>query len=85
MRADAGVELNPVKRERLRIPSDIRNIAPEEVDMTNVEAFYILDAAYIDGALKAAEDEYGSMEAYIREGLGISDAEVAALRSELLE
>lgn len=62
-----------------------RNIAPDEVDMTNLKAFYILEGAYIDGALKAAEAEYGSMEAYIRDGLGISDQEIQALRAELLE
>ena len=62
-----------------------RNIDPEDVDMTNVEAFYILEAAYIDGALKAAEKQYGSMDAYIREGLGLSEAEISSLRSTLLE
>ena len=56
-----------------------------DVDMTNVEAFYILEAAYIDGALRAAEEHFGSMDAYIREGLGISEEEVSALRTELLE
>lgn len=29
--------------------------------------------------------QYGSMENYIREGLGISDKEVAKLRDQLLE
>ena len=60
-------------------------VAPEEVDTTNMEAFYILQAAYIDAALEQAVEDYGSMEAYIRDGLGISDEEVAALRSQLLE
>ena len=60
-------------------------IDPSEVDMTNVEAFYILEAAYIDGALEAAKEQYGSMDAYIREGLGLSEAEISALRSSLLE
>ena len=61
------------------------NIDPSEVDMTNVEAFYILEAAYIDGALEAAKEQYGSMDGYIREGLGLSEADVTALRSSLLE
>ena len=61
------------------------NLDLEDVDMTNVEAFYILEAAYIDGALKAAERQFGSMDAYIREGLGISEEEISALRSALLE
>jgi protein-tyrosine phosphatase len=61
------------------------NVAPEDVDMTNVEAFYVLEGGYIDAALQAAEARYGSMEAYIRDGLGISEAEITALRSALLE
>ena len=50
-----------------------------------MEAFFILDGGYIDAALEQAVEDYGSMEAYIRDGLGISDEEVDLLRSELLE
>ena len=60
-------------------------IAPDEVDTTNMDAFYILQGAYIDAALEQAVADYGSMEAYIREGLGLSDDEVEHLRSGLLE
>lgn len=60
-------------------------IAPEEVDTTNMEAFYMLQGAYIDAALEQAVEDYGSMEAYVRDGLGISDEEVERLRGELLE
>ncbi len=60
-------------------------VPPEEVDMTNVEAFYILEGSYIDGTLEQAVEDYGSMETYIREGLGITDGEVEQLRSQLLE
>jgi len=60
-------------------------VAPEEVDTTNMDAFYILQAAYIDAALEQAVEDYGSMEAFIRDGLGISDEEVEALRNQLLE
>jgi len=65
--------------------ADARGVAPETIDMTNVEAFYILDGAYIDGALDAAKLKYGSMDAYIREGLGLNTAEIEVLRSLLLE
>jgi protein-tyrosine phosphatase len=60
-------------------------VAPEEVDTTNMDAFYILQGAYIDAALDQAVEDYGSMEAYIRDGLGITDEEVERLRSQLLE
>jgi hypothetical protein len=52
--------------------------------MTNVESFYILDGSYVDGTLERAIAEYGSMEDYIRDGLGISDEEIQLLRAELL-
>jgi len=60
-------------------------VAPEEVDTTNMDAFYILQGAYIDAALEQAVEDYGSMEAYIRDGLGITDEEVEKLKSQLLE
>jgi protein-tyrosine phosphatase len=60
-------------------------IEPEEVDMTNIEAFYVLQPSYIDASLDEAVKQYGSMENYIREGLGISDQELEKLRNQLLE
>jgi protein-tyrosine phosphatase len=71
-------------RIRQKVASD-RGIPPEEVDMTNVEAFYRLEGHYIDAALERAVEEYGSMEGYIRDGLGITDEEIDRLRTELLE
>ena len=62
-----------------------RGVAPEEIDMANVEAFYVLDGSYIDGALEQAVAGYGSMDAYIREGLGITEDEIDMLKSQLLE
>ncbi|MBK1790657.1 tyrosine-protein phosphatase [Persicirhabdus sediminis] len=61
------------------------SIPIEDVDSTNMEAFYLLEGAYIDAALEAAVEKYGSMEAYIRDGLGITDAELNELRQQLLE
>jgi protein-tyrosine phosphatase len=73
-----------LSRIRDKVASD-RGIAPEAVDMTNVEAFYRLEGHYIDGTLEKAIEAYGSMDAYIRDGLGISEEEIERLRSELLE
>jgi protein-tyrosine phosphatase len=77
---------NELRREEIdRQLERIRRGAPDDVDMTNVEAFYVLDVSYIDGALERAIEEYGSMEGYVREGLGLSDKEIGTLRSQLLE
>jgi len=71
-------------RIRQAVASD-RGVAPEEVDMTNVEAFFVLEGYYIGGTLDQVLEDHGSIEAFIRDGLGISDDEIARLRAELLE
>lgn len=65
--------------------AETNGIPPEQVDTTNMDAFYILQGAYIDAALEQAVEDYGSMEAFIRDGLGITDEEVTQLREQLLE
>jgi len=77
-----------VKKTLARIraqAAETRSVSPEEIDMTNVEAFYILEGSYIDGTLEQAVQEYGSMEAYIREGLGLTEDEINQLRDQLLD
>jgi protein-tyrosine phosphatase len=60
-------------------------IPPEDVDTTNIVAFYILQGEYIDGTLEAIEKEYGSMDNYLKKGLGLSQEELGVLREQLLE
>ena len=60
-------------------------VEPEEVDMTNIKAFYILQAEYIDASLDEAVKRYGSMDQYIRKGLNITNKELAKLREQLLD
>jgi protein-tyrosine phosphatase len=62
-----------------------QGIAPDEVDMAAANAFFVLDGTYIDASLDEAVRGYGSMQAYIRDGLGVSDDEIAQLRTSLLE
>jgi protein-tyrosine phosphatase len=61
------------------------NVKPEQVDVTNMNAFYILQASYIDASMNEAINQYGSMDKYIRKGLGITDEELVRLREQLLE
>ena len=56
----------------------------EQVDMTIPNSLYILDGAYIDAARDEMIELYGSVDAYISEGLGITDEEIAQLRENLL-
>lgn len=67
------------------LAADTLIVEPEQVDMTNIKAFYILQAEYIDASLDEAVKRYGSMGEYIRKGLGITDKELAHLRNQLLE
>lgn len=62
-----------------------QGISPEQVDMTNINAFYILEGDYIDATYEEVTRQYGNMEAYLRRGLGLSDREIQQLRGELLE
>lgn len=77
-----------IARELARIrraAAEKQGIPPDAVSMTNVKAFFVVSGDYIDGSLEQAVKDYGSMEAYVREGLGLSDAELERLRDELLD
>ena len=67
------------------LAADTLLVEPVQVDMTNIKAFYILEADYIDASLDEAVKRYGSMDDYIREGLGITDNEISDLREQLLD
>jgi protein-tyrosine phosphatase len=60
-------------------------ITDHEQNDKNIEAFYVLQGSYVDAALDEAVKQYGSMENYIRDGLGISDEVIAMLKDQLLE
>ncbi len=62
-----------------------QDIPPEEVDMTNIEAFYILQGYYVDAVKETIEEEYGSIDNYMTNGLGLSAGEIRLLKDELLE
>ncbi len=62
-----------------------QGIKVEDVDMTNINAFYVLQPEYIDASLEEIRKQHGSMEAYIRDGLGVEDEVVERLRATLLE
>ncbi len=76
-------------RKRL---SELRNLAaknqgvkPEQVDATNMEAFYILDGSYIDATLDEIVKKFGSVKNYARKGLRLTDEDFDRLRNALLE
>ncbi|QDT49786.1 Tyrosine-protein phosphatase precursor [Symmachiella dynata] len=62
-----------------------QGVTPDKVDMTNFEAFYRLKGEYIDASFDEAIKQYGSMQIYIRKGLGVDDKLLNQLKNELLE
>jgi protein-tyrosine phosphatase len=62
-----------------------RGISPGEIDMTNMEAFMIQDASYIDASRDQVEHDYRSFENYARRGLGCPDDVIDSLREQLID
>jgi protein-tyrosine phosphatase len=76
------------ERELKSMREDIakkQGIPPEQVDMTMYEAMFLVKPEYIEAAHDGVIGKYGSMDSYLRKGLGISDEVINKLRSELLE
>ena len=53
--------------------------------MTNMEAFLIQSGSYIGASRDEMIDEFGSVDGYIRMGLGLEDREMHKLHDELLD
>ena len=62
-----------------------RGISPDEIDMTNMEAFMIQDASYIDASRDQVEHYYRSFDDYARSGLGCPDDVIDSLRDQLID
>jgi len=62
-----------------------RKISPDEVDMTNIRGLFFVDTAYLGAAHDEITTLYGSVEGFIRDGIGWSDAELDRLRDGLLD
>jgi len=60
-------------------------VAPDQVDMTNFNAFYILKGSYIDASRDEILKEYGGIQQYLTKGLEMSEAEIQQLRDRLIE
>jgi len=68
-----------------QLAADNQEIQPEEVDMTNAEAFYVLQGFYIDAVKSTIEKEHGSIDNYMMDGLGLTAADLQQLKDQLLE
>ena len=55
-----------------------------KIDPSLIQPLMEVRPDYLQAGFDAAEKEYGSMDLYIRNGLGLSDATIQALRAEFL-
>ena len=60
-------------------------VPPDQVDMTNINAFYILRGSYIDATRDEILKKYGSIDGYLTKGLGLTKHAIQKLRDRLLE
>ncbi len=58
------------------------HLGPDKVAV--YEPTMVVDEAFLDTAYDAVEDDYGSLHGYLRDGLGLTDDVLDALRSRLV-
>ena len=71
-----------------RMLASRQGIDPSEVDESGLEvvrALMDVRPHYIGAAFDAIDERHGSVEAYVRDGLGIDDRAVDAFRAEMLD
>jgi protein-tyrosine phosphatase len=59
-------------------------VPAESIDLSPVEALFVAKRAYLATALETIDQEYGSFEAYVHDGLGMSPEAQEAFREALL-
>lgn len=62
-----------------------RRVDPETVDASTVRGLFFVDAAYLEAARDEMVQRHGSVDGFLREGVGVTDEALAALRDALLE
>lgn len=63
----------------------VKGVPEDEVDMTNLQALLDVRAEYLQAAFDAVDAQYGSFDAYLTDGLGLTEEQIAGLRDQLLE
>ena len=63
-----------------QLAAEKRGVPTEQVDMTNMEAFLIQDGTYVDASRAEMLGEYGSVDAYLSQGLGQSAQDINQLQ-----
>jgi len=80
-----GEEIKKRLKQLRELAASNQGVPPAEIDTTNMEAFYVLDGSYIDASLNEINANYGSVEEYASQRLGLSNEEIVKFRKLLLE
>lgn len=74
------------RRAQLRLAAaKQQGVSPEQADMTNIDAFYILEPHYIDAVRDEILKTHGSVNAYLKNALKLTDQDIQTLKTNLLE
>jgi protein-tyrosine phosphatase len=79
------VEIEKRISQLRQLAANNQEVRPEEVDMTNINAFYILQGNYIDATRDEILKKYGSIDGYLNKGLGLTKRDIQKLRERLRE
>lgn len=80
------MKTNAFTQERIEeILGQIELMSLYQSDVEILRPLLGVEQIYIETAFKTAEDKYGSLENFIRDGLNISDEDIQKLRNKFLE
>lgn len=66
------------------IVAGVQKVHEDQVDMTNLIALLDVREEYLQAAFDAVDEKYGSFDAYLTDGLGLTEAQVEAFRDSML-
>jgi protein-tyrosine phosphatase len=79
------MKTNAYTKERIEdILGQIKLMSLYQTDVEILRPLLGVEQIYIETAFEAAEEKYGSLENFIREGLNISDKDIKNLRNQFL-
>jgi protein-tyrosine phosphatase len=83
---DYRAEANAATIAQVRtLVAAVRGVPEDEVDMSNLVALLDVRPEYLQAAFDAVDAKFGSFDAYLTDGLGLTAEEISALRDSLLE
>jgi protein-tyrosine phosphatase len=83
---DYRAEANAATVAQVRtLVAGVSGVPEDEVDMSNLVALLEVRPEYLQAALDAVDEKFGSFDAYLTDGLGLTEAQITALRDSLLE